>query len=137
MSSFISQRTTEIFQNASIDVFDTPPKPGHETRQQQQRQIESQQTLRTTIAGLHTPPTDEQLAKSLDVLNDPNIVISDDKMLTVGIEERVVAALYARSMETLLKQCLEVDREAQYWGDVERSRYNTIRFLVQSKFCQQ
>jgi len=105
---------------------------GHPTHQQE---TEIEQTLRATLAGLHTPPTDEQLTKSLDVLNQPNLVGSRDEnnSYAVGIEERVVATLYARAMDSLLKQAVEADNEAQFWFDVERSRYNTLRFLVQSE----
>lgn len=120
MSSFIDQRTKEIFQNASTNALPTPP-------------LSTQQdgNLKSTLAGLNTPPNDRQLTQSLDALNERAARDVNDPY-TIEISERVIAGLYARTMDEMLKQALEADLEAQFWKDVEISSYNTTRFLVQS-----
>jgi hypothetical protein len=129
MSSFIDQRTKEIFQNASIDAL--PRTPPLSTVN---RDGDVGRDLKSTLAGLHTPPNDQQLIQSLNLLNDPAIesLANPDDPYTIGISERVIAGLYARTMEEMLQQALEADMEALFWWDVERSRYNTAWFLIQS-----
>lgn len=134
MSTFVSQRTKEIFQNASIDEpgLESPPLPGYQTRQPC---LDSQKELQSTLAGLHTPPNDEQLVHGLEVLNEASHVGERNKDPYVfDIEGRTIAGLYARSLDALLKQALEADNEAMFWWDVERSRYNTAYYLVQSTY---
>jgi len=130
MSSFIDQRTREIFQNASTDVLSTtPPSAAHQESDSQRAR-----NLKSTLAGLHTPPNDQQLAESLNLLNEAlgKSLADPPDPYAVGISERVIAGLYARTMEEMLQQALEADREARFWWDVERSKYNTTWFLMQS-----
>ena len=125
MSSFIDQRTKEIFQNASTDALPTPPL------ENTNRDDEHARNLNGALKGLHTPPNDQQLIQGLGILDD-HTTLSDDPY-RLGISERVIAGLYARTMDEMLKQALEADLEAQFWRDVECSSYNTTRFLVQSR----
>jgi nuclear-control-of-ATPase protein 2 len=130
MSSFIDQRTKEIFQNASTDV---PPTPSP-TANQDSDVESSKGNLKSTLAGLHTPPNDQQLVQGLELLNDRAVesLASLQDPYAIGISERVVAGLYARTMEEMLQQALEADMEARFWWDVERSKYNIAWFLLQS-----
>ncbi|KAG8814435.1 hypothetical protein FRC18_001963 [Serendipita sp. 400] len=120
--SFVNQRTREIFQTASTDVTDSSLVIGRD------EQNSAQRALRKTLAGLNTPPTDQQLFQGLDALDDN----ASDGRDTVSISGRVTAALYGRAMDELLRQSLEADDEIHYWLEVERSRYRTMRFLLQS-----
>src|ERR1700743_2199611 len=127
MSSFIDQRTREIFQNASTDAPLTTPSstpPG-------ESDVQHASNLKSALAGLHTPPNDQQLAESLGVLSEATSksVANSHDPSTIGISQRVIAGLYARTMEEMLQQALEADREARFWWDVESSRYNTTWFL--------
>ncbi|KAG8850338.1 Nuclear control of ATPase protein 2 [Serendipita sp. 411] len=120
--SFVNQRTREIFQTASTDVTDSSLVIGRD------EQNSAQRALRKTLAGLNTPPTDQQLFQGLDALDDN----ASDGRDTVSISGRVTAALYGRAMDELLRQSLEADDEIHYWLEVERSRYRTMRFLLQT-----
>jgi hypothetical protein len=132
MATFVEQRTREIFQNASIDALRTPSvsEDSHEDEYNF-----AQYSLRQTLASLDGPPTDKRLSMGLDVLNDPGLIQpgnESDDAYRVRISERVVAGLYARAMDALLKQALEADDEAHYWQRLEHSEYKTVMYLVQS-----
>ncbi|CCA67648.1 related to NCA2-control of mitochondrial synthesis of Atp6p and Atp8p [Serendipita indica DSM 11827] len=122
MSSFVDQRTQEIFQNASIDALNTPPAS------------EANKSLKATLAVLNSPPTDAQLLHSLDVLEENGFgdVGALENPLAIGVSERVIAGLYARAMKALLEQGLELDKEARFWSEVERSGYNSSYYLLQT-----
>ncbi|KIM30058.1 hypothetical protein M408DRAFT_66872 [Serendipita vermifera MAFF 305830] len=125
MPSFIDQRIRQIFQNASIEIIQTPALST--TNQESKRQ----RNLKSILFGLHRPPNDQQLRKSLVVLDEGAATGVNDPV-TIGISERVIAGLYARAMEEMLQQALEADLESQFWRDIERSDYDTAWFLVQT-----
>jgi nuclear-control-of-ATPase protein 2 len=131
MSTFVQQRTWEIFRNASTEPLSSPPLADNDEIQHEH----SLQTLRSTLEGLNAPPDDEQLLQSLEVLNDSNVsnVVIGENSYMNGISERVLAGIYARAMDSLLQQALDSDKEARFWWDVERSWWNASRFLVQSR----
>ncbi|KAG8819346.1 Nuclear control of ATPase protein 2 [Serendipita sp. 399] len=121
--SFVDQRTREIYQNASTHQA----KPSLSIGRREQNSAQ-QALMYKTLAGFNTPPTDQQLLEGLDVLDDH----ASDGRDMVDISERVIAALYGRAMNALLNQTLEADDELHYWLEVERSRYKTMRFLLQT-----
>jgi nuclear-control-of-ATPase protein 2 len=56
----------------------------------------------------------------------------DEEKLVASILCRVTIALYAEILEEHLSQASSAEVEADWWGEIERSRINTFYYLVQS-----
>ncbi|ESK95766.1 hypothetical protein Moror_12495 [Moniliophthora roreri MCA 2997] len=62
----------------------------------------------------HTAKDDEQIALEQTVLN------------------KIVVSLYAQALSILLSQSIQVEREIDWWSDVERSRLNIAYYMLQT-----
>jgi nuclear-control-of-ATPase protein 2 len=56
----------------------------------------------------------------------------EEQALKDAVLGRLVAAIYAEALDTLLAEAIDSDIEAQWWADLERSRLRVAYHLVQS-----
>jgi hypothetical protein len=56
----------------------------------------------------------------------------EDQALKDAVLGRLVAAIYAEALDTLLSEAINSEIEAQWWADLERSRLGVAYHLVQS-----
>ena len=72
-----------------------------------------------------TSPVEESVQALLDGTRTPRE--------QAALESKVVASLYAQSLEICLKQALELEDEIAWWKEVEISRRTTAMYLLQSE----
>ena len=76
---------------------------------------------------------------SLRSLDIPTVLSADDpeeEALKHAIVTKLIVAVYAEALDTYLTQATEVEAEAEWWADIERSRLNVTWYLLQSLFAQ-
>ncbi|EPQ54469.1 NCA2-domain-containing protein [Gloeophyllum trabeum ATCC 11539] len=78
----------------------------------------SPDTLRDTVEGL------QRLESETDGAEDAAIRIAVLGRLTVGV--------YAQALSAYLEQASEAEAEAEWWSDIERSRLDAARYLLQT-----
>jgi len=59
-------------------------------------------------------------------------VDDEEQALKDAVLGRLVAAIYAEALDTLLSEAINSEIEAQWWADLERSRRRVAYHLVQS-----
>lgn len=72
---------------------------------------------------------------SLRSLDTPTLLNADDpeeEALKHAIVTKLVVAVYAEALDTYLTQATEVEAEAEWWADIERSRLNVTWYLLQT-----
>lgn len=71
----------------------------------------------------------ETRIKSLSATAD-----AEESALRDAIIGKLAVGLYAEAIDVYLTQATEVEAEAEWWRDIERSRLNTAWYLLQSMF---
>ncbi|KAF8914858.1 ATP synthase regulation protein NCA2-domain-containing protein [Mucidula mucida] len=63
-----------------------------------------------------------------------NAVELDAEQLALqrAVGNKLAVVVYARSLDTLMAQCVQLEEEADWWEDVERSRLNVAWYLLQT-----
>ena len=101
--------------------------------------VERKQTLRTLLLTLNSTPSRSGLENCTSTL----IRIEDDTSRDVQDKEeealknaamfKLLVNLYAQALDTYLGQAMQVEAEADWWSDIERSRLNVLMYLLQSE----
>jgi hypothetical protein len=76
-----------------------------------------------------TPPHTDML---LDLLNRIDLGSRDE--LTHTILTKIAVCAYSITADRLLRQAIEAENEAEWWGRIERNTWNTSYFLLQSMY---
>ena len=107
----------------------------------------SKDVLRSLFLSLSPPFSPNRTRDTIKCLREIQELEDDNKLVgryasrTIDGEEqalkdavlsRVVAAVYAEALDTLLSEAIAVEVEAQWWADLERSRLRVAYYLVQS-----
>jgi nuclear-control-of-ATPase protein 2 len=103
----------------------------------------SKDVLRSLFLSLSppfSPNRTRDAIKYLQVQGDGKLVgehascsIDDEEQaLKDAVLGRLVAAIYAEALDTLLSEAINSEIEAQWWADLERSRLRVAYHLVQS-----
>ncbi|KAF9013543.1 ATP synthase regulation protein NCA2-domain-containing protein [Cyathus striatus] len=58
----------------------------------------------------------------------------EEEVLKHAIISKLVVSIYAESLDLYLNQAIQVEADAEWWADVERSRLNVAWYLLQSMF---
>jgi nuclear control of ATPase protein 2 len=58
--------------------------------------------------------------------------IDGEEGLKVAILGRLVAGIYAQTLDTLLAEAITAEIEAEWWADLERSRLRVAYYFIQS-----
>lgn len=85
------------------------------------------------------PPTVDNLLDALDTIQARTSSLqgeeSDHDLDLVGaILTKVSLGVYGQTVDQLLRQALDAENEAEWWGHVERSKWRSAYFLLQSTF---
>lgn len=67
-------------------------------------------------------------SKRLSPAND------EEEALKNAVIGKLLVTLYADALDTYLSQATQVEAEAEWWADIERSRLSVALYLLQSKF---
>lgn len=96
---------------------------------------ERKQKLQSALLELNPPATQQSTLAALVLLRDTAAPSSDaeEESLKQAVLGRVVLSVYADALHTYLEQATEAEREAEWWDNVERSRYELAWYFLQSK----
>ena len=104
----------------------------------------SKDILRSLFLSLSPPISPNRTRhtiKCLQELEDDNKTMGkytsrsiddDEQVLRDAVLGRLVAAIYAEALDNLLSEAINVETEALWWADLERSRLRVGYHLVQS-----
>ena len=106
----------------------------------------SKDTLRSLFLSLSPPFSPNRTRDAINYLQgseDDNEVVGryrdasrsidgEEQALKDAVLSRLVAAIYAEALDTLLSEAIAAEVEAQWWADLERSRLRVAYHLVQS-----
>lgn len=101
---------------------------------------QSRQALRTYFLALN-PPTSlkssqESVSRLQNLQKSGAFVQSSDgeeEALLAAIAAKLAVGIYTQFLEVYLDEASEVEAELEWWSDIERSRWRTAYFLLQSK----
>jgi hypothetical protein len=101
----------------------------------------SKDALRSIFLSLSppfSPNRTRDTIKYLQELEDDNELYAsrsidgEERALKDAVQSRLVAAVYAEALDTLLSEAITAEVEAQWWADLERSWLRVAYHLVQS-----
>jgi nuclear control of ATPase protein 2 len=140
----ISHITDKLFLSSSPSqwkISQAPPEPSLPSTNP------SKDVLRSLFLSLSPPFSPNRTRDTIKCLREIQELEDDKKLVgryasrTIDGEEqalkdavlsRLVAAVYAEALDTLLSEAIAVEVEAQWWADLERSRLRVAYHLVQS-----
>lgn len=95
---------------------------------------ERKQKLQNALLELSPPATEQSILAALGLLRDTAAPSGDpeEESLEQAVLGRVVLGVYADALNVYLDQATEAEREAEWWDNVERSRYELAWYLLQS-----
>ncbi|KAF9651329.1 NCA2-domain-containing protein [Thelephora ganbajun] len=125
----------------SVFVQDVVGRTQSPTAGQQQQQSfasgagsERKQKLRDALLGLNPPTAEQSILAALLLLRDAAAPSDDpeEESLKQAVLGRVVLGVYAGALNAYLDQATEAEREAAWWDNIERSRYELAWYLLQT-----
>ena len=130
MSTFVSVFVKDITGRTQLPAAD----------QQQQSfasgaDSERKQKLQNALLELNPPAAEQSILAALTLLRDTAAPSGDpeEESLKQAILGRVVLDVYADALNAYLDQATEAESEAEWWDNVERSRYELAWYLLQSE----
>jgi hypothetical protein len=126
----------------SIFVQDTVGRSQLSAQDQQQPEnlatgatSERKQRLQNSLLELHPPTNEQSVLAALVLLRDTAAPSGDpeEESLKQAVLGRVVLGVYADALQAFLDQATEAETEAEWWDNIERSRYELAWYLLQSK----
>lgn len=126
----------------SVFVKDVAGKTHLPATDQQQRKTfspgpdpERKWKLKNALLELDPPATEQSILAALTLLRDTSAPSGDpeEESLKQAVLGRVVLGVYADALNAYLDQATEAESEAEWWDNVERSRYELAWYLLQSK----
>jgi hypothetical protein len=101
----------------------------------------SKDILRSLFLSLSPPFSPNRTRDAIKYLQEDGKLVGGYASRSIDDEEqalkdavlgRLVAAIYAEALDTLLSEAINSDIEAQWWADLERSRLRVAYHLIQS-----
>ncbi|KAF7337697.1 hypothetical protein MSAN_02243200 [Mycena sanguinolenta] len=101
---------------------------------------ESTETLRSLLGSLKPPVSQSAVDEALkylaraggNALVNTEHTSEQEKVLKSAVVHQVAVGLYARSLDIYLNEAMEIELEAEWWANVERSGISVAWFLLQS-----
>lgn len=132
MSSFAAHHTGPLY-------LKTIPQNASVTAQGDHKESHLESTLNSLLSSLK-PPLDKSILRSalrsLEGYSDQFTVQSgqtpDVYIIRRAILSRLLVGFYAETLDVCLKDAIEADTEAQWWGDIERSWRRLSWYSLQS-----
>lgn len=135
MSSFAAQHANRLLLSALPPPTSKGGQPSDE-----------KQTLHAVLVTLNPPVAASSRAvqdalQTLKVIHDrtskesfgPQAVDDEHLSLEKAVLGRIAVALYADALDTFLTEASEAEGEAEWWADIESSRWTTAWYLLQSQ----
>jgi hypothetical protein len=101
----------------------------------------SKDVLRSLFLSLSPPFSPNRTRDAIKYLQEDGKLVGgyasrstddEEQALKDAVLGRLVAAIYAEALDTLLSEAINSEIEAQWWADLERSRLRVAYHLVQS-----
>lgn len=131
MSTFVSVFVQDIAGRAQLPAAD------HQQPQNFASGVDSEkkQKLQNALLELNPPATEQSILAALTLLRNTAAPSDDpeEESLKQAVLGRVVLGVYADALNAYLDQTTEAEREAEWWDNVERSRYELAWYLLQSE----
>ncbi|KAF9452962.1 NCA2-domain-containing protein [Macrolepiota fuliginosa MF-IS2] len=98
-------------------------------------------TLHTLLVSFPQPLNAQQLKDAISVLSElesesgsfsVKAADAEEDALKNAVVGKITVGLYAEVMDLYLSQATEVETEAEWWRDIERSRLNAAWYLLQT-----
>ncbi|KAJ6623163.1 ATP synthase regulation protein NCA2-domain-containing protein, partial [Mycena sp. CBHHK59/15] len=116
----------------------SPSTPEHAPLSPLPLVFESTETLRSLLVSLKPPISQTAVDDALEYLDraDRNTLLATEDSQARALKDAVVAqvavGLYAQSLDMYLDEATEIEAEAEWWANVERSYINVAWFLLQT-----
>lgn len=102
--------------------------------------LQSREALRNYFLSLRPPRSrkdSQDGLRSVRMLTTEHALVqpsdSEEEALWVAIAAKLTVGLYTQFLETYLNEASEAEAELEWWSDIERSRWRTTYFLLQSE----
>lgn len=101
----------------------------------------SKEALHSLLVNLKPPLSSEKIKEAITSLialeddrGDASLLDADpeEESLKAAVTAKLIVGVYAQAMDMYLQEATEAEGEADWWADVERSRYNILRYSIQS-----
>ena len=131
MSTFVSVFVQDVAGRTQLPALDQQQQRGFTSGSDSERK----QKLRNTLQELNPPATEQSILVALSLLRNTATPSGDpeEESLKQAVLGRVVLGVYADALNVYLDQATEAEREAEWWDNVERSRYELAWYLLQSR----
>lgn len=131
MSTFVSVFAKDIVGRTQLPAADDWQPRGPASSADSGRK----QRLQNALLELNPPATEQSILAALTLLRDAAAPSGDpeEESLKQAVLGRVVLGVYADALNAYLDQATEAESEAEWWNNVERSRYELAWYLLQSK----
>ncbi|KAG6812573.1 hypothetical protein H0H92_002225 [Tricholoma furcatifolium] len=102
----------------------------------------SKETLQKLLLSLNQPLSASLVIDTIGSLSqieaEANVSAlgaeTEDSVLRTAITNKLLVGLYAEAIDSYLDQATEAETEAEWWADIERSRWNLALYLLQSAY---
>jgi nuclear control of ATPase protein 2 len=103
----------------------------------------SRESLRSLYLSLTPPLSKETITNAVQFLQlheqnfdtqNPQTLDNEEKSLYEAVVGKLVAGIYAQTLDVFLSEASEAENRAEWWAEIERSRVRAVYFLLQSKF---
>jgi nuclear-control-of-ATPase protein 2 len=95
------------------------------------------QNFQTLLLSLKSTSSLSQINDIVDSLCDVEKSASgsdpEESALEGALLDKLVIAIYAEALDIYLAEAIQVESEAEWWADIERSRLSVAYYLLQSK----
>ena len=140
MTSLISSLTSDLLLSAPIETH------GFTSESSRNAPTESEESLSRILLQVNQSLSLSSISKYLEDLQrlkEEGRAFQDERDQESRKVEQAVCAkvairLYEEALSTLLNEALEVERELQWWNEIERGRsYKVALYLLQSMFISE
>lgn len=133
MSTFVTHLHHELVTKIQLPSTVSPTTPGSVTQ--------SSEALRSYFLELD-PPTSLDASRAglqkVRRLQEEEVFVqaadSEEEALQIAIAAKLTVGIYTQFLELYLNEASDAEAELEWWSDVERSRWRTAYFLLQSEW---
>ncbi|KAJ7076389.1 NCA2-domain-containing protein [Mycena belliarum] len=114
------------------------PEPGFTVAESSQAVSESTEKLRSLLGSLKPPVSQAAVDDALEYLANAdggeNLTADDEQEHTLksAVVSQIAVGLYARGLDLFLNEATELEAEAEWWANIERSLPAVAWFLLQT-----
>jgi nuclear-control-of-ATPase protein 2 len=98
---------------------------------------ESTEKLHSLLVSLQPPASQDAVDHAIEYLvdrsGDLHVADSQETALKNAVIGQAAVGLYAQALDIYLNEATDIESEAEWWANVERSRVGVAWFLLQSE----